>query len=266
MSFFRSAPIFTTRFLSSFLRIAAQISKGINQPTYFHPSPAFLRFSSFKFLKFFSGYPWGSKSFCVTNAQLSQTKAQTQTPFLTFALILSLVFSQVFGLVFGASVAFAQVSGEGLAPTSLPVVFSPVVSVPDSSFSSPSPPYVAPVPDSPAPIPTPPPTPPAYIPPPTSSPADSLPSNPPPPSPLPITIDGSTNTQVTKTASGIDQVNIATPNGSGISMNRFVDYNINSSGQIINNFSGNVALDNSASYAIPGAGYSGEILALALRL
>ncbi len=56
--------------------------------------------------------------------------------------------------------------------------------------------------------------------------------------PLPIVVDGSTNTIVSKTASGIDQVNIATPNASGMSNNRFVDYNINSQGQVINNFSG----------------------------
>ena len=54
---------------------------------------------------------------------------------------------------------------------------------------------------------------------------------------LPITSDGSTNTQVTQTASGIDQVNIAAPNSSGLSHNKFTDYNVNSAGQIINNFS-----------------------------
>jgi filamentous hemagglutinin len=58
---------------------------------------------------------------------------------------------------------------------------------------------------------------------------------------LPITADGTTDTQVTKTASGIDQVNIAAPNSSGLSHNKFTDYNVNSSGQVINNFSGNVA-------------------------
>ena len=61
---------------------------------------------------------------------------------------------------------------------------------------------------------------------------------------LPIIADGSTNTQVTQTASGIDQVNIAAPNSSGLSHNKFTDYNVNSAGQIINNFSssGNNAL------------------------
>jgi filamentous hemagglutinin len=54
---------------------------------------------------------------------------------------------------------------------------------------------------------------------------------------LPITSDGSTNTQVTQTASGIDQINIAAPNSSGLSHNKFTDYNVNSAGQIINNFS-----------------------------
>ena len=59
--------------------------------------------------------------------------------------------------------------------------------------------------------------------------------------PLPIVADGTTNTIITHTASGIDQINIATPDSSGLSHNKFVDYNINESGQIINNFSGNVA-------------------------
>jgi filamentous hemagglutinin len=57
-------------------------------------------------------------------------------------------------------------------------------------------------------------------------------------SPLPITPDGSTNTQVTQTASGIDQINIAAANSNGLSHNKFTDYNVNQAGQIINNFSG----------------------------
>ncbi len=59
--------------------------------------------------------------------------------------------------------------------------------------------------------------------------------------PLPIKVDGSTNTQVTKTASGVDQINIAAPNSAGISHNNFVNYNVNRDGQILNNFSGKVA-------------------------
>jgi filamentous hemagglutinin len=55
---------------------------------------------------------------------------------------------------------------------------------------------------------------------------------------LPITPDGTTSTFVTQTASGIDQVNIAAPNSSGLSHNKFNDYNVNTSGQILNNFSG----------------------------
>ncbi|MBP7710618.1 MAG: filamentous hemagglutinin N-terminal domain-containing protein [Rickettsiales bacterium] len=61
------------------------------------------------------------------------------------------------------------------------------------------------------------------------------------PPPLPITPDGSTNTQVTQTASGVDQINIAAPNAGGLSHNKFTDYNVNQSGQVINNFSGKVA-------------------------
>ena len=55
---------------------------------------------------------------------------------------------------------------------------------------------------------------------------------------LPITPDGTTSTFVTQTASGIDQVNIAAPNSSGLSHNKFENYNVNTSGQILNNFSG----------------------------
>jgi filamentous hemagglutinin len=54
---------------------------------------------------------------------------------------------------------------------------------------------------------------------------------------LPITPDGTTNSIVTQTASGIDQINIAAPNSAGLSHNKFTNYNVNSSGQILNNFS-----------------------------
>ena len=56
---------------------------------------------------------------------------------------------------------------------------------------------------------------------------------------LPIVPDGSTATQITQTASGIDQINIAPPNADGLSHNKFDEYNVNVAGQIINNFSGN---------------------------
>ncbi len=60
---------------------------------------------------------------------------------------------------------------------------------------------------------------------------------------LPIRTDGATNTQVTQTASGIDQINIAAPNSSGLSHNTFTDYNVNQAGQVINNFSGQNAAE-----------------------
>jgi len=63
---------------------------------------------------------------------------------------------------------------------------------------------------------------------------------------LPIIPDGSTNTQITQTASGIDQINIATPNANGLSHNKFSDYNVNETGQIINNFSGKNSAEISA--------------------
>ena len=55
---------------------------------------------------------------------------------------------------------------------------------------------------------------------------------------LPIIPDGATNTQITQTASGIDQINIAPPSANGISHNKFDEYNVNVAGQVINNFSG----------------------------
>jgi len=67
---------------------------------------------------------------------------------------------------------------------------------------------------------------------------------------LPITPDGSTNTQVMQTASGVDQINIAAPNANGMSHNKFENYNVNAGGQIINNFSGK----NSAEIAAVGSG------------
>ncbi|MBU6338372.1 MAG: hypothetical protein KGQ36_00140 [Rickettsiales bacterium] len=71
---------------------------------------------------------------------------------------------------------------------------------------------------------------------------------------LAITVDGSTDTQVTQTASGIDQINIAAPNSSGLSHNKFTDYNVNSSGQIINNFSGSAT-------AVTGTAIAGLVVA-----
>jgi hypothetical protein len=53
---------------------------------------------------------------------------------------------------------------------------------------------------------------------------------------LPIVPDGSTATQITQTASGIDQINIAPPNADGLSHNKFDEYNVNVAGQIINKF------------------------------
>lgn len=78
---------------------------------------------------------------------------------------------------------------------------------------------------------------------------------------LPINPDGSTNTQVTQTASGVDQINIAAPNAAGLSHNKFTDYNVNAAGQVINNFSGAGASAGSGANAVTSTQIGGLVTA-----
>ena len=56
---------------------------------------------------------------------------------------------------------------------------------------------------------------------------------------LPIIPDGTTNTKLDSAANGVPIINIAPPNSSGLSHNKFHNYNVNPAGLIINNSTGN---------------------------
>lgn len=58
------------------------------------------------------------------------------------------------------------------------------------------------------------------------------------------------NTAVTQAQNGVPMVNIATPNGSGLSHNRFTDYNVGQQGLILNNSAQNVVQTQLGGYVV----------------